>query len=98
VARSSAWATTSAKPGRGGKRARPAPAGVDVTLDELADILGEELELPTSARKGRRTSRRGDPLLRHLTTGPESMRHFRRTYREALKRQIAAGEYIPPAR
>lgn len=28
-------------------------------------------------------------------TGPESLRHLRRTYREALKRQIASGEYDP---
>src|SRR5262249_61646605 len=27
--------------------------------------------------------------------GRESLRHFRRTYREALKRQIAMGSYIP---
>ena len=27
--------------------------------------------------------------------GPESLRHFKRTFREALKRQIAAGIYDP---
>ena len=27
--------------------------------------------------------------------GPESLRHFKRTYREALKRQIASGTYDP---
>ena len=27
--------------------------------------------------------------------GPESLRHFKRTYREALKRQIATGAYDP---
>ena len=28
-------------------------------------------------------------------SGPESLRHFRRTYREALKRQISSGVYNP---
>ena len=26
-------------------------------------------------------------------TGPDSLRHFKRTYKEALKRQIASGQY-----
>ncbi|MBI4373606.1 MAG: DUF444 family protein [Deltaproteobacteria bacterium] len=67
---------------------------VDLTLDELANILGEELELPRiepkgdssiNAEKERYTSVR--------STGPESLRHFKRTYRQALKRQILSGSY-----
>ena len=63
---------------------------VDVTLDELAAILGEELELRESKiinAKDRYTSIR--------RVGPESLRNFKRTYREALKRQIAMGTYAP---
>ena len=29
------------------------------------------------------------------TTGPESLRHFKRTYKQALRRQIASGTYNP---
>lgn len=69
---------------------------VEVSLEELAEILGEELQLPKiqprgdnqiSAYSGRYTGVR--------PTGPESLRHFRRTYKEALRRQIASGTYNP---
>ena len=69
---------------------------VDVTLDELAQILGEELQLPRIKPKGRSLM----PADRHMYTsisrsGPESLRHFKRTFREALKRQMALGLYDP---
>ncbi len=67
---------------------------VDVSLDELAAILGEELELPRIQPKGR------DRVVAHKTrytgvntSGPESLRHFKRTYKQALRRQIASGTY-----
>ncbi|RIK70086.1 hypothetical protein DCC62_23155 [candidate division KSB1 bacterium] len=31
------------------------------------------------------------------TSGPESLRHFKRTYKQALKRQLITGEYRPEA-
>jgi sporulation protein YhbH len=68
---------------------------VDVTLDELAAILGEELELPDIENKGK--SKLVDEKDRYTgirRVGPESLRHFRRTYREALKRQISMGGYV----
>jgi uncharacterized sporulation protein YeaH/YhbH (DUF444 family) len=69
---------------------------VEVDLEELAAILGEELELPRIQPRGRRTL----PVekLKYSNVrrvGPESLRHFKRTYREALKRQIAMGIYDP---
>jgi sporulation protein YhbH len=69
---------------------------VDVTLDELADILGEELELPAIEARGQsriRSTRERYTGIRRV--GPESLRHFKRTYREALRRAIAAGTYDP---
>ncbi len=67
---------------------------VDVTLDELAEILGEELELPDIQNKGQSRIR---SLKERYTgirrVGPESLRHFKRTYREALKRAISSGTY-----
>ena len=69
---------------------------VDVTLDELAEILGEELELPNILPKGRKNVQATKDKYNGITrAGPESLRHFKRTYKEALKRSIAAGSYDP---
>lgn len=67
---------------------------VDLTLAELAEILGEELELPKIEPRGRKTVKsQTDRFTGIATQGPESLRHFKRTFREALKRQIASGTY-----
>jgi len=69
---------------------------VDVPLDELARILGEELELPAIENKGKKNIvSEKDRYTGIAMAGPESLRHFKRTYREALKRQIASGTYSP---
>lgn len=69
---------------------------VDVSLDELAAILGEELELPRIEPKGKpnleQTKSRYTSIRR---SGPESLRHFKRTYMEALRRQISSNTYVP---
>ncbi|MCK4658024.1 MAG: DUF444 family protein [Phycisphaerae bacterium] len=69
---------------------------VEVTLDELADILGEELQLPRIEPKGKHniTSEK-DKYSGIRQSGPESLRHFRRSYRRALRRQIMNGTYDP---
>jgi len=69
---------------------------VEVSLEELAQMLGEELELPNIQPRGKRSvvSRR-DKYRSVRRTGPESLRHFKRTYRKALRRQIASGTYDP---
>src|SRR5207248_2320680 len=69
---------------------------VDLSLDELADILGEELALPRIQSKGKKNLT--TPKVKYTgvhTTGPESLRHFKRTYKQALKRSIASGTYNP---
>ena len=69
---------------------------VDVTLEELALILGEELELPNIENKGKKNIEdREYKYTGILKQGPESLRHFKRTYKEALKRSIASGTYTP---
>ncbi len=69
---------------------------VDVTMEELADILGEGLELPRIEPKGKeRIIARKDRYTGIRQTGPESLRHFRRTFKQALKRQISMGTYDP---
>jgi hypothetical protein len=69
---------------------------VDVSLDELAEMLGEELELPAIQPRGRKNiMSRKDRYTGISRYGPESLRHFKRTYRETLKRSIATGTYRP---
>ncbi len=69
---------------------------VEVSLDELADILGEELQLPRIEPKGKHqitSEKERYSGIRHA--GPESLRHFKRTFRAALRRLIMAGMYDP---
>jgi uncharacterized sporulation protein YeaH/YhbH (DUF444 family) len=69
---------------------------VDVTLEELAQILGEELALPNIQSKGKENIE--DKKYKYsgiLKKGPESLRHFKRTFKEALRRSISSGDYDP---
>ena len=69
---------------------------VDVNLGELAEILGEELELPNIQPRGtERIQTTKDRYVGIRNVGPETLRHFRRTFRRALLRQIATGTYNP---
>ncbi|MCA9223289.1 MAG: DUF444 family protein, partial [Planctomycetales bacterium] len=61
---------------------------------ELAEILGEELELPRVQPKGSPNVEQEKARYNSVRkTGPESLRHFRRTYVQALKRHIVTGAY-----
>ena len=81
-------------PGKAGKDAGEHVIEVDVTLDELAEILGEELALPDIQNKGKSAIRNvKDRYVGIRRVGPDSLLHFKRTYREALKRMIAAGSF-----
>jgi uncharacterized sporulation protein YeaH/YhbH (DUF444 family) len=67
---------------------------VDVSLDELAQMLGEELELPDIRPRGRKNIMAAKDRYTGISKyGPESLRHFKRTYKETLKRTIATGTY-----
>ncbi len=58
--------------------------------------MAEELELPRIQPKGQDSIH--EEKYRYNTirsTGPESLRHFKRTYLQALRRQIASGSYDP---
>ena len=82
--------------GKAGQDAGDHVLEVDVTLDELAAILGEELELPDIQDKGKsKISNAHDRYSGIRRVGPESLRHFKRTYREALKRMISSGTFSP---
>jgi len=67
---------------------------VELSVQELAAILGEELELPKIEPKGKKQIRSQTNKYTSIgNTGPDSLKHFKRTYREALKRQIITGSY-----
>jgi uncharacterized protein len=69
---------------------------VDVSLEELAEIMGEELELPHIEPKGvKRLETVREKYSGIRRSGPESLRHFKRTYKTALKRMISMGSYDP---
>ena len=69
---------------------------VEVTLEELAEMLSEELELPNIEPKGNESVKSvKDRYTSIRQTGPDSLRHFKRTYKRALKRQIASNSYDP---
>ncbi|MEM7165958.1 MAG: DUF444 family protein [Planctomycetota bacterium] len=71
---------------------------VDVTLEELAAILGEELELPRIEPKGNKSiNTKKDYYTGIHRSGPESLRHFKRTFKQALRRQLQTGTYNPDA-
>lgn len=82
--------------GKAGKDAGEHGMEIDVSLAELADILGEELGLPRIENKGKKNiTQKRYKYQGVLKNGPESLRNFKRTYKEALKRQISVGEYSP---
>ncbi|MCS6915166.1 MAG: DUF444 family protein [Myxococcales bacterium] len=82
--------------GKAGDREGQHILEVDVTLEELAQILQEELKLPRIQPKGKeKILAWKDRYIGVRRTGPESLRHFRHTFKAALRRQIAMGTYDP---
>ncbi len=83
-------------PGEAGEGEGDKALEVEVSLEELAEILGEELGLPRIEPRGSDSlETRKDRYVGLRTTGPESLRSFKATYKRALKRQIAMGTYNP---
>ncbi|ATH07714.1 hypothetical protein BIY24_07075 [Halobacteriovorax marinus] len=67
---------------------------VELSVEELASILGEELELPNIEPKGKKSLESTTNKYSSIgTVGPDSLKHYKRSYREALKRQVATGTY-----
>jgi len=86
--------------GQGESQAGDAPGRhlleVEVSLEELAEIMAEELELPRIEPRDRNavdTQFDRYSGLRH--TGPRALLNLRRTFRESLRRQMASGLYDP---
>ncbi len=69
---------------------------VELSIDELAEILGEKLALPRIQPKGMKqietTKNRYSGL---APVGPQGLRHFRSSYKKALQRSISSKTYNP---
>ncbi len=84
------------EPGQAGNGEGQHQLEVDLTLQELADMLAQELELPNIKPKGSGLVATDKNRFNGIrSVGPNSLRHIKRTYKEALKRQIIAGNYDP---
>jgi len=68
----------------------------EFTPDELAQMLGEELQLPNIELKGKKsTETTRDRYNKISMEGPTGLRHMPRTYKEALKRTMSTGDFNP---
>ncbi|MBM4386300.1 MAG: DUF444 family protein [Deltaproteobacteria bacterium] len=69
---------------------------VELTIEELAEIMGEALELPRIRPKGSDTMETTQTKYTGIhKVGPRSLRHFRRSFKQALRRTISSGIYDP---
>jgi len=69
---------------------------LDVSIEELAEIMAEQLELPRIEPRGMKEIRTKSTKYSSIRpVGPESLRSFKRTYKQALRRMISSGEYNP---
>jgi uncharacterized protein len=69
---------------------------VEISLSELAKILADELELPRIEPKGKASLEQEKTKYNSVRrTGPESLRHFKRTFVQAMRRQISTNTYNP---
>ena len=67
---------------------------VDISFEELAQIMGEELQLPRIEPRGKKSIQAIKARYSGIhSVGPDSLRHFKFTYKQALKRAIASGSY-----
>jgi uncharacterized protein len=69
---------------------------VELTIDELATLLGQELELPRIEPRGsRQIDSAKDRYSGISPVGPMGLRHFKRTYKQALRRMVSSDAYDP---
>lgn len=69
---------------------------VEVSIEELAELLGEALQLPKIEPRGGATLvAQKDKYTSIRSVGPDSLKHFKRTYKQALRRTISMGHFNP---
>lgn len=88
------------EPGDGAGQAGDQPGehqfDVELSMDELASILGEKLELPRIEPKGSKNIESVKTKYTGLSpVGPQGLRHFKSSYKKALQRYVTTGAYDP---
>lgn len=82
--------------GQAGKDPGEHSLEVELSLEELANILGEKLALPRIEPKGQQdVSSERMRYLGRAPVGPAGLRNFRWTFQRALMREISSGTYNP---
>jgi uncharacterized sporulation protein YeaH/YhbH (DUF444 family) len=84
------------QPGPAGDQPGQHPIELNVSIDELTAFLGEELGLPRIQPKGRREiESEGQRFTSVARQGPNALKIFKRSFKEALIREAASGTYDP---
>ncbi len=88
------------QPGQGAGKAGENPGEhmleVEISMEELADILGEKLQLPNILPKGAKNMMAEKNKYSGIApVGSEGLRKFKQTYKKALTRYISSGTYTP---
>ncbi len=88
------------QPGQGAGKAGENPGEhmveVEISMEELADILGEKLQLPNIMPKGAKNLMAEKNKYSGIApVGSEGLRKFKQTYKKALTRYISSGTYTP---
>lgn len=66
----------------------------EISVDDLAQILSEQLELPRIEPKGNKNLKSESNKYNTLApVGPRGLRNFKTTYKRAMKRQLIGGHY-----
>ncbi len=82
--------------GEAGDQAGQHMVEVEISIDELAEILGEKLQLPKILPKGTQSiATEKNKYSGIAPVGPEGLRKFKQTYKKALARYISSGHYNP---
>jgi uncharacterized sporulation protein YeaH/YhbH (DUF444 family) len=70
---------------------------MDFSVEELATMLGDELNLPRIEPKGNKANTviEGYKYSSRANQGPEGLKHFKSTYKKSLKRLLSSGQYDP---
>jgi hypothetical protein len=80
--------------GKPGENSGEHTYSAEFSESELAQILGEQLQLPKIENKGKGQINSVVNKYNGISqNGSEGLRHFKRTYKETLKRAISSGSY-----
>jgi hypothetical protein len=83
-------------PGQAGSESAEHLLEVELTLDDIVDMIGDELQLPRIRPRGCHNVYGDRAQYKSIAQkGPAGLRDFRRSYQQALKRSVSEGVYNP---